>query len=150
MVLLLILIHSSEVDGKLSENSFAWEQKTVGKFRFFRNIPSSSSELVGLIWSSCRKSFPSPWQVSLLHPVRLAEFSVNFFYSVQYLAISFFCNCSMLTSGSARREWEKYAVHAVDSTSLDEFMWSFAEESNQIITKHWKTHKRIMQIQVEQ
>jgi hypothetical protein len=39
--------------GKLSENSFAGEQKTVGKFRLFRNIPSSSSELVGLTRSSC-------------------------------------------------------------------------------------------------
>ncbi len=71
-----------KVDGKLSENSFAGEQKTIGKFRWFRNIPSSSSELVGLIRSSCQKSFPSPLQVSLLHPVRLAEFSVNFFFSV--------------------------------------------------------------------
>ena len=71
-----------KVDGKLSENSFAGEQKTVGKFRWFRNIPSSSSELVGLTRSSRLNSFPSPLQVSLLHPVRLAEFSVNFFFSV--------------------------------------------------------------------
>ncbi len=72
---------SRKVDGKLSENSFAGEQKTVGKFWWFRNIPSSSLELVGLTRSSCQKSFPSPLQVSLLHPVRLAEFSVNFFFS---------------------------------------------------------------------
>ncbi len=72
-----------KVDGKLSENSFMGEQKTVGKFRWFRNIPSSSSELVGLTRSSCRNSFPSPLQVSLLHPVRLAKFSVNFFFSVE-------------------------------------------------------------------
>ncbi len=71
-----------KVDGKLSEKSFAGEQKTVRKFRWFRNIPCSSSELVGFTRSSCRKSFPSPLQVSLLHPVRLAEFSVNFFFSV--------------------------------------------------------------------
>ncbi len=71
-----------KVDGKLSGNSFAGEQKTVGKFRWFRNIPSSSSELVELTRSSYWKSFLSPLQVSLLHPVRLAEFSVNFFYSV--------------------------------------------------------------------
>ncbi len=89
---------------KLSENSFAWEQKTVGKFRWFRNvppessklvrltvgkfrwfwnIPSSLSELVGLTWSTCWKSFPSPLQVSLIHPVRLTEFSVNFFYNAR-------------------------------------------------------------------
>ncbi len=92
-----------KVDEKLSENSFAWIWKiigkfcwfrkipsassklvrlTVGKFRWYRNIPSTSSELVGLTWSSCQKSFPSPLQVSLSHPVRLAEFSVNYFYSV--------------------------------------------------------------------
>jgi len=85
VALLLILIRSSEVDGKLSENSFAWEQKTVRKFRCYRNIPPSSSELVELIWSSCQKSFPSPLQVSLLHRVRLAEFSVNFFFSAARL-----------------------------------------------------------------
>ncbi len=92
-----------KVNGKWSEISFAQEWKTAGKFRWFRNspsassklvrltvgnfrwyrnIPSSSLELVGLTRSSCQKSFPSPLQVSLLHPVRLAEFSVNFFYSV--------------------------------------------------------------------
>ncbi len=57
---------------------------TIGKLRWFRNIPSSWSELVGLTRSSCRKSFLSPFQVSLLHPVRLAEFSVNFFDSAGY------------------------------------------------------------------
>jgi hypothetical protein len=49
-----------KVDGKLSENSFAGKQKTVGKFRWFRNIPSSSSDLVGLTRSSCRKKFSVP------------------------------------------------------------------------------------------
>ena len=55
---------------------------TVGKFRWLWNIPSSSSELVGLTWSTYWKSFPSHWYLSLLHPVSLTEFSVNFFYSV--------------------------------------------------------------------
>ncbi len=48
-VLLLILIHCRKADGKLSYNSFAWEQKTVGKFRWFWNTLSWSSEL------NCRK-----------------------------------------------------------------------------------------------
>ncbi len=34
-------------------------------FRWFRNIPSQSSELVGLTLFSCRKSFPSPLQLFL-------------------------------------------------------------------------------------
>jgi hypothetical protein len=82
-------------DGKLTENRRKipsrlkcvefirqGDRKTVGKFRRIRNFPSSSSEIVGFTRFSCRKSFPSPLQVSLLHPFRLAEFSVNFFFSV--------------------------------------------------------------------
>ncbi len=81
-------------DGKLTENRrkipsrlkcvefiHQGDRKTVGKFRRIRNFPSSSSEIVGFTRFSCRKSFPSPLQVSLLHPFRLAEFSVNFFFS---------------------------------------------------------------------
>ncbi len=99
----LIFIHCCKDGEKLSENSFVWEQKTVGKFLSFQNIPSesselvrltvgkfcwfwnipsSSSELVGITWSTCWKSFPSPLKVRLLHPAKLKEFSVNFFYSV--------------------------------------------------------------------
>ncbi len=38
---------------------------------------------------SCENKKPSSLQVSLLHPVRLAEFSVNFFYSVFQITVSF-------------------------------------------------------------
>ncbi len=62
-----------KVVGKLSENSAVCQCP--------RNIPSSSSELVGLTWSACRKSVTSPWYLSTASSVRLAEFSVNFFYS---------------------------------------------------------------------
>ncbi len=49
-----------KVDGKLSENSYAWEQKTVGKFRWFRNIPSSviGTRRINLIFMSKRFSIP--------------------------------------------------------------------------------------------
>jgi hypothetical protein len=83
-------------DGKLTENRrkiptrmkcvefhHQGEWKTVGKFRRIRNFPFASSEIVGFTRSPFRKSFPSPLQVSLLHPIRLTEFSVKFFYSVE-------------------------------------------------------------------
>ncbi len=45
-----------KVVGKLSENSAECQCPW--------NIPSSSSELVGLTWSACRKSVTSPWYLS--------------------------------------------------------------------------------------
>jgi hypothetical protein len=59
---------------------------------FVRNIPSSSSELDLHI----EKVFCPPDTWVLRHPVRLAEFSVNFFYSATPLALSYHGQCSSL------------------------------------------------------
>ncbi len=64
------------------------ERKTVGKLRLFRDIPSSSSELVGFIWSACWKNVPSHRYSSLWLLIRLTEFFVNSFYSAYNLSNS--------------------------------------------------------------
>ncbi len=86
--------------GKLTENC---RKTPLRENKNRREIPMISKYSVFVVGTRriysifMSKKFPSPLQVSLLHPVRLAEFSVNFFFSEVCVSCWQSSTCKIIT-----------------------------------------------------